>query len=56
MYSKFASDDHGTKFSCVDGEVGVHLVAWSVVFIILILVQNDRKKNNFSALATPELR
>ena len=47
MYSKFAPDDHGTRFSArwrSEGIVG--RATGGVVWTILIVVQNHREKKN----------
>ena len=47
MYSKFAPDDHGTRFSARWRSEGiVSRATIGVVWTILILVQNDREKKN----------
>ena len=47
MYSKFAPDDHGTRFSARWRSEGiVSRATGGVVLTILILVQNDREKKN----------
>ena len=47
MYSKFAPDDHGTRFSARWRSEGiVSRATGGVVWTILILVQNDREKRN----------
>ena len=47
MYSKFAPDDHGTRFSARWRSEGIVSRATDgVVWTILILVQNDREKKN----------
>ena len=47
MYSKFAPDDHGTRFSARwRGEGIVSRATGGVVWTILIFVQNDREKKN----------
>ena len=47
MYSKFAPDDHGTRFSARWRSEGiVSRATGGVVWTILILVQNDREKKN----------
>ena len=47
MYSKFAPDDHGTRFSARWRSEGVvSRESGGVVWTILILVQNDREKKN----------
>ena len=45
MYSKFAPDDHGTRFSVRWRSEGtVSRATGGVVWTILIFVQNDREK------------
>ena len=45
MYSKFAPDDHGTRFSARWwSESIVSRATGGVIWTILILVQNDREK------------
>ena len=44
MYSKFAPDDHGTRFSTWRRSEDIVSRVTGVVWIILVLVQNDREK------------
>ena len=47
MYSKFAPDDHGTWFSARWRSEGiVSRATGGVIWTILILIQNDRRKKN----------
>ena len=47
MYSKFAPDDHGTRFSARWRSEGiVSRATGGVIWTILILVQNDSEKKN----------
>ena len=47
MYSKFAPDDHGIRFSARWRSEGiVSRATGGVIWTILILVQNDREKKN----------
>ena len=47
MYSKFAPDDHGTRFSARWRSEGiVSRATGGVVWTILIVVQNHREKKN----------
>ena len=45
----FAPDSHGTKFSCGRRSVGTISRMACGICIILILVENDRKKKHLSA-------